>query len=289
MNLEYWLLLLGYATPVALAALGETVGQKSGVINIGLEGTMLVAAFVGLVVAYSTHSPWLGLGAGSLAGLAITLLFAGFTVFLGTDQVVVGTAINLMAMGLTSTLYRARFGQSGRTISVTRIPNWHYLDAVQVFLLLSVPAVWYLLQRTSWGLAVRAAGEYPKAAVAAGFSVERLRLSALALGGLLGGLGGAYLAIGVASSFAENMTAGRGFVAIAMVTFGRWRPAWVLAATLLIGFSESLQYRFQAMGVQVPFQLMIALPYLVALVVLVVMGKGSVAPMALGQTYRKER
>jgi simple sugar transport system permease protein len=284
-----WILLLSYAAPVAFAALGETVAQRSGVLNIGLDGTMLIGAFFGMLVTFSSHSPWLGLAAGTLAGLGVCAVFAWFTVYLATDQVVVGTAVNLLALGLTGTLFRARFGQSGQLISLPKLPSWHGLDGAVLLLLLAIPAVWWLLSRTAWGLAVRAAGEYPKAAEAAGFSVHRLRLGALLFGGLLGGLGGAYLSVGIAGSFAENMTAGRGFVAIAMVTFGRWRPAWVFAAALLIGAAESLQYRFQTFGWKVPFQLMIALPYLVALLVLVVVGKGTVAPKALGQSYRRER
>jgi general nucleoside transport system permease protein len=202
---------------------------------------------------------------------------------------VVGTAINLLAMGLTATLFRAQFGQSGQLVSVPKLPSWHGIDGAMALLLLAIPFVWFLLSRTAWGLAVRAAGEYPKAAEAAGFSVHRLRFSALLVGGILGGLGGAYLSVGIAGSFAENMTAGRGFVAIAMVTFGRWRPAWVFAAALLIGMAESMQYRFQTLGWKVPFQLMIALPYILALLVLVIVGKGTVAPKALGQSYRRER
>ncbi|MGV3618199.1 MAG: ABC transporter permease [Fimbriimonas sp.] len=283
------ILLLAYAAPVAYAALGETVVQRSGVLNIGLDGTMLIGAFFGMLTTHLTKSPMLGLAAGMAAGAAASALFAWFTVYLATDQVVVGTAINLLALGLTGTLFRAQFGQSGQLISIPKLPAWQRIDGAMLLLLLAIPLVWLLLSRTAWGLAVRAAGEYPKAAEAAGFSVHRLRTGALLLGGVLGGLGGAYLSVGIAGSFAENMTAGRGFVAIAMVTFGRWRPLWVFAAALLIGVAESLQFRFQTLGWNVPFQLMIALPYIVALLVLVVVGKGTVAPKALGQSYRKER
>jgi simple sugar transport system permease protein len=173
-------------------------------------------------------------------------------------------------------------------VSIPKLPSYGIVDPALLLLFLLVPGAWFLLSRTGWGLAVRAAGEYPKAAEASGFSVAWLRLSALALGGLLAGLGGAYLSVGISGSFAENMTAGRGFVAIAMVTFGRWRPQWTFAAALLIGFAETLQFRFQALGLQAPYQLMIAMPYLVALAVLVVVGRGAAAPGALGQTYRRE-
>jgi ABC-type uncharacterized transport system permease subunit len=174
-------------------------------------------------------------------------------------------------------------------LSVAKIPGWHGLDIVTVLLLLSAPVTWLLLSRTAWGLAVRAAGEYPKAAEAAGFSVYRLRFTAILIGGVFAGIAGAYLSVGITGSFAENMTAGRGFVAIAMVTFGRWRPGFVFFASLLIGLAESTQFKFQSLGWNVPFQLMIAMPYLVALAVLVLVGKGTLAPRALGAPYRRER
>jgi simple sugar transport system permease protein len=283
------LMLLRFAAPVALAAVGETVSQKAGVINIGLEGTMLCGAFFGMLVSLSAGSAWAGVGAAIVAGLLIGAIFGWFTVYLASDQVVVGTAINLLAIGLTGTLYRARFGQSGSLLSVPRIPQFGGFDLILALLILSVPLVWYLLSRTGWGLAVRSAGEYPKATEAAGYSVHRLRMTAVCIGGAFAGLAGAYLSLGIAGSFAENMTAGRGFVAIAMVTFGRWRPGWVFAATLLIGFAESLQFRFQSLGLNLPYQLFIALPYIVALLVLVIVGKGTVAPRALAQPYRREK
>lgn len=284
-----WLILLQYAAPVALAALGETVVQRSGVINIGLEAGMLCGAFFGVLAAFLTNSPWIGLGAAVLAGVIANSLFAWFTVYLGSDQVVVGTAINLFALGLTGTLYRAKFSTSTQALSVPKVPGWNGIDAVTILMLAAIPALWWILNRTAWGLAVRACGEYPKAAEAAGFSVNRLRLIALVIGGVFAGLAGGYLSIGIAGSFTENMTGGRGFVAIAMVTFGRWRPPYVFLAALLIGFAESLQFRFQALGSKVPFQLMIALPYLVALIVLIFVGKGTVAPASLGMAYRREK
>jgi general nucleoside transport system permease protein len=280
--------LLKYATPVALAAGGEAVVQKSGVINIGLEGTMLVGAFAGTLVGLATGSAMLGLLAGTVAGVILALIFGGFVVGLAADQVVVGTAINLSAAGLTGTLYRARFGQSGQLLSLPPLPMFWRIDIGMVALVAMIPAVWFLLNRTTYGLVLRSAGEYPKATEAAGYSVSRLRLGAVALGGAIGGLAGAYLSLGVASSFTEGITAGKGFLAIAIVTFGRWRPLWIVAAALLIGFSESLQYRFQSMGIHIPYQLLIAMPYVVALLVLAIVGKGVDSPRALGQPFRRE-
>jgi len=284
-----WILLLQFATPLALAAIGETVGQKSGLINIGLEGTMLTAAYFGVLGCISTGSPWLGLVIGALAGLALTMLVSWFTITLGADQVVVGTAANLLALGVTGTLFQARFGHSGQLFHVDQVPKWHGVDAVMVFGLVAAFLVTWLLWHTGWGLALRATGEYPQATEAAGFSANKLRFQAAAVGGLLGGLGGAYLSLGVVGSFAENMTGGRGFIAIAMVTFGRWKPAYVFVACMLIGYLDSLQYVLQARGSAIPFQLLIALPYVAALVVLVAVGKGTVVPAALGRPYSRDK
>jgi simple sugar transport system permease protein len=282
-------LLLIFSAPVAIAAIGESVAQRAGVLNIGLEGSMLCGAFFAMLATHSTGSPWIGLLAGTTVGLALTLLQGWFTVMLAADQVVAGTAANLLAMGLTGTLFRSQFGQSGQLLSIPKIPSWHGLDAVLVFMLLSVPVLWFLLWRTGWGLALRSCGEYPKAAEAAGYSVPNLRLQGLAFSGVFGGLAGAYLAVGVAGSFAENMTAGRGFVAIAMVTFGRWNPLFALGAALLVGYADSLQFALQARNIALPHQFFVALPYVTALLVLVLAGKGALAPRALGTAYRRER
>lgn len=291
--------LLRFAAPVAFAATGETVGQKSGVINVGLEGLMLASAFAAAAVSGLAGSAWIGLGAGVAAGIVLNLVQAWFVVRLSVDQVVAGTAVNLFALGVTSALFRPVFGTSGELPSVPSLPDWQgfatpvlsfeRFDLLLVLLPLAVAGAGYMLYRTGWGLALRAAGENPIAAEAAGFSVTVLRVQAMAIGGLLAGIAGAYLAVGVNNSFAENMTAGRGFVAIAMVTFGRWRPVWVLLASLLIGYAESLQFTLQAKGVGVPHELLVAAPYVLALLVLVIAGKGTAAPSALSLPYRREQ
>lgn len=274
-----------FSMPIALAALGETVVQRSGVLNIGLEGTMLVAAYGATAVSLATGSALIGLLAGVILGLLITLLFAFYTIKLRCDQVVTGTAINLLALGVTSALFRGKFGDSGNLLNLPKLST----DFVPYLgILLALTLVW-VMRKTAWGLLIRACGDYPPAVTANGFSVSSLRLQALVVGGLLGGLAGAYLAVGINGSFAEGMTAGRGFVAIALVTFGRWSPGWVLLAALGMGYLESLQFQFQAKGWNVPFQLLLALPYLVALVVLVFVGKNAAAPRALGIAYKEER
>lgn len=282
--------LLIFSTPVALAALGETVYERTGQINIGLEGMMVAGAYGAMAVTLATGNPGLGLMAGVGAGLLLMLLQGFFTLQLAQDQVVTGTAINLLALGLTGTLFRAQFGQSGQLLSLPALPKVvGGLDIVVMLTLALVPLTALLIRRTGWGLAARAAGEYPVAAEASGFSVLRLRLGASMVAGACAGLAGAYLALGVANSFAEGMTAGRGFVAIAMVTFGRWRPAWVFAACLLVGYADSLQFTFQVKGTALPHQFFIALPYLLALLVLVVVGRGGKAPAALGIPFRRGR
>lgn len=284
--------LLIYAAPVALAALGETINQRAGVLNIGLEGIMLTSAFFGMLGTLATQNPWAGLMLGALAGLLLGLIQAFFTLNIAADQVVVGTAVNLFGLGLTSTLFQARFGGGGQLISVPTLPSWvGNFDAVILLLFVLPILIWIVLHRTGFGLTLRAAGEYPRALEAAGTSVLATRWAASGLACLLAGLGGAYLAVGTTGTFAMNMTAGRGFIAIAMVTFGRWNPFLVLVGCLLVGYTESLQYSLQARGTGLPPQLFTAMPYLVALVVLIVIGqkgrRGSAVPAALGIPFRR--
>jgi simple sugar transport system permease protein len=282
--------LLRFGAPVGIASLGESVGQRAGVINIGLEGLMLTGAYAGVVAALATGSPYVGLLAGVLASLGLGLLQGLFVIRMGLDQVVVGTAVNLVALGGTSTLFRTQFGSSGQLVSVPAVPRFGPgLDLVVVAVVPLVALLAWGMARTRFGLVLRACGEYPPAAEAAGFSAATVRWWAVAVVAVLAGVAGAYLSVGVAGSFAENMTAGRGFVAIALVTFGRWRPWGVFGASVLVGALEALQFEFQARGAPVPHQLLIALPYLVALAVLVAVGKGTAAPAALGKPYARAR
>lgn len=281
---------LHFAAPVAFAAIGESIGQRSGVINIGLEGMMLVAAFFAMLATTLSGSPWLGLGAGVLAALVLGIVQCFFTLRLAADQIVVGTAVNLFAIGLTDTLFRARFGQTGSLISVPRIPKFfENFDVLLLLLLVSAVFLAWTVARTKRGLVLRAAGEYPHAVEAAGFPALKVRFWSCMVAALYAGLGGAYLCVGVTGSFAPGMTAGRGFVAIAMVTFGQWKPAWVLAAALLVGYSESVQYTLQVRNLSVPGELLQALPYLVALAVLVLVGRGAAMPAMLAVPYRREK
>lgn len=274
-----------YAMPVAFAALGEAIGQLSGIINVGLEGMMLTGAYFALVgtsIAPGPYAVEVGLLLGTFAAVILGLVSLYFTVWLDSDQVVVGTAINLFALGLTTTLYRNTYGQSGSLISLPSLVRFAGMDALVLLFFILLPAFWFIINRTGLGLAIRAAGDNPAACEAAGFPVRRIRTIAAVIGGVLAGLGGAYLVLGTTATFSENMTAGRGFLAIALVTFGRWKPSWIAIAALFLGILDALQYQLQATGVQISAYLLQALPYLGALLVLSVAGTGGSAPRSLG-------
>jgi simple sugar transport system permease protein len=285
------------ATPLALAAVGETLVERAGIINIGLEGVILSGAFGALVGASQ-----LGLGGGFVvgvvSGVAIALLFALFVVQLKCDQIITGTAITLLAVGLTGTLYRSLYGASGAALSIatlsptavpalSRIPvlgSGFFEQPVVAYLLYAlIPGIWWWMYRTHDGLALRAVGESPAAAEAAGVRVNRVRVGALVVGGALGGLAGATLVLAQAGTFAENMSAGRGFVAIAIVVLGRWHPLGVALAALLFGASSALQFLLQAMGLALPYQLFLALPYALTLAALAGVAGRVRAPAALAR------
>lgn len=273
---------------MALAAIGEVVSQRSGVINVGIEGSMLGGAYFGMLTSLVSGNPYLGLLAGIGYGILASMLLIVFCIWKQADQVVVGTALNLLALGLTGTLFRSRFGSGGQLLSVPQVPKLGGdLDVVLLFLVVAALFCYLLITKTRWGLALRAAGEYPQAAESAGQSVRKLRASAVLIGGGLAGLGGAYLSLGIAGSFAEGMTAGRGFVALAMVTFGKWNPLLAVGASLLIGYAETLQFAFQTKGSSLPYQAFVAMPYALALLVLIVFGRGTQAPAALAQPFQR--
>lgn len=284
--------MLSLGTPLVIAAAGETVSERAGVLNIGLEGTMLASAYAGFYTSWQTGSPYLGLLAGGLVGLLILGTTAPLVLHLGADQVVVGTGINLLCLGVTGMLFVMAFGKAGQIVQVPTVASYggdlslNFVMVVAVALLL---LSWYALFHTDWGRALRAAGEMPDAARAAGWSVYRLRLQGILISGLTAGLAGAYLSVAQTNSFAENMTAGRGFVVIAAVTFGRWTPFGAAGAALLIAFAYGLQFLIKAYSLPLPYQLFDALPYLIALGVLVGSGRGKAGPAALAIPYKEER
>ena len=286
------------ATPLALAALGEVVVERAGIINIGLEGIILCGSFGALVGA--THGGAAGgYLAGALAGVILALVFGLFAVWLRADQIISGTAITLLAVGITGTLYRTLYGSTGAALSIPTTgphtvpglgrlpvigPGFFNQPLVAYATYVLVPLVWWYMYRTHGGLALRAIGESPTAAGAAGIRVARLRLGALMFGGVTGGLAGATLVLAQAGTFAENMSAGRGFVAIAIVVLGRWNPVGVAIAALIFGAASALQFLLQALGLALPYQLFLSLPYVLTLAALAGVAGRVRAPDALGRS-----
>ena len=285
--LSFVLQTLAFATPLLLAAQGEVFTERVGVINVGLEGMLLVGALASVWVALLTGSPLAGVLAAVAAGVALAALFALFGVALRRDQVIVGTALNFLALGLTGVLFRAYF--SGRTVGVApTLPRLADTDinALVVLALLLVPLGQWLLFRTRLGVTLRAAGEVPEAAAAGGSRVNRLRVAWVLAGGAFAGAGGAALAIGINNAFTENMTGGRGFIALAAVVFGRWTPVGVLGAALLFAAADVAQARLQAAGlVTVPYPVFLAIPYVLTLAALALRGARVRAPAALGEPF----
>jgi general nucleoside transport system permease protein len=265
------------ATPLLLAVEGELVVQRSGIINLGIEGMMLVAAMTAVLTAQLTKSVLLGFIGGIAGAALIALLFGVLVIALRADQIVTGTAINLLAVGATSFVYREL--QRGQ-IFVQSVPQLR-LDLVLPLAWIVCPIVLaVLVWNTSFGLRLRASGENPDAVAA---DVNRHRSIALAIEALLAGLAGAYLSLALSSGFAENMTAGRGFIALSIVIFGRWKLKGALLGTAIFGLAAALQYALQASSQGVPFHLLLAVPYVVTLLILCGAAGRVRAPEALGR------
>ena len=292
--------MLRYATPLIFASLGGLFSERSGVINIALEGMLLTGAFFAVLGADVTGSWFLGVLVGMAAGGLMALIHAVFSVSLRADQIVSGTALNLLAVGITGYLYVQIYGDEGTPDDLPQVPNVELpIQSVPFFgdvfgslnllvwvALAMVLVTWVVVFRTAWGLRLRSAGENPLAAETAGLSVVRTRYLAVMCSGALAALGGAYLSIGFVHTFSQNMTAGRGFIALAALIFGRWRPGAALAATLLFGFGSALAQRlpvFSPSGA-VLFQ---ALPYVLTLIAVTGLIGRSIPPLALGRPLPK--
>lgn len=284
------------ATPLALAAYGELVAERAGVINLGLEGAMIAGAF-GALVGAGAGGVGVGFAVAVLSGCAAAGVMALVVLWLRADSVIAGTAVTLLALGLTGTLYRALYGETGAALSVPTIAPmavpglssvpligraFFVQPVVTYALYVLAGALWWWLTRTHAGLALRATGERPAAALAAGISPVRVRAWALLFGGAMGGLAGGVLVLAQVGTFAEGMSAGRGFIAIAIVVLGRWSPLGVAGAALLFGVASQLQFVFQSLGWPVPYQLFLALPYVLTLLVLAGTQRRATAPAALG-------
>ena len=274
------------ATPLLLAALGGLYSERAGVINIALEGLMLAGAFTAAAVTHYTHNPWVGLAAGMGAGVLVAAVHAVLCIRFKAEQVVSGMAINILMFGVPALLSGALFESTGATPQIPLGELMRYAPVVIALLL--VPLTWYVLYRTPFGLRLRAVGENPEAADAAGVSVARIRYAGVLLSGALAAIGGAYLSIGQSSLFTRNMTAGRGYIALAALIFGKWRPVQTMLACLLFGFAEAVAIQMQGV-VRIPVQFIQIVPYVLTIVVLAGFIGLSRAPRALGTPYQKEK
>jgi ABC-type uncharacterized transport system permease subunit len=289
------------ATPHVFAALGGMFSERSGVVNIALEGLMLISAFAGVVGAWLSGSALVGLLFALAAGLIFALIHALMCVTFEADQIISGTAINLLALGGTGFLMVLIFGSGGTSPRVSgfkevAIPLLSdipiigpalFNQSLLVYLMyILIPITYFVIFRTPFGLRVRATGEVPEAVDTAGVSVTRMRYYGVSLSGLLAALGGVYLSMGILSAFTEGMTTGRGFIALAALIFGRWNPIGAAGAALLFGFGLAITYQVPQEAIPIEFIQM--LPYVLTIIVLAGFGGRAIAPAAIGKPYRKE-
>ena len=297
---ELLVLTLAAGTPLVFAALGELVTEKSGVLNLGVEGMMLVGAVTSFIVTAATGSPWLGVGAGIGAGAALSLVFAVLTLSLMANQVAAGLALSLFGVGLSAFVGLDYVSIVITGITPLAVPGLSDLPVIGkllfghnplVYLSLALfAAIHWFLYRTRPGLVVRAVGESPQSAHAIGYPVVRIRYLAVMFGGACAGMGGAYLALAYTPLWTEGMTAGRGWIALALVVFATWRPWRVLAGAYLFGGVTLATFQAQAAGVTVPSQLLAMLPYLATIVVLAIISRDAVtirlnAPASLAKPF----
>lgn len=294
------------ATPILLAALGEVFAERSGILKISIEGEMLTGALFGFLGAFYLKNLWLGVLVGMGSAALFSLIAGIMSITLKVDQVITGITLNILALGLTGFVYRFILGKSMippsiRQLAVLRIPLLnkipvfghilHILFQQNIIVYLTffvfVPASTFVLFKTTFGLNLRAVGEYPLAADTVGINVYGIRYVCVIIGGVFAGLGGAFMTLAQLNMFTENMTAGRGFIALAAVIFGKWHPVGAMIATLLFGTADALQLRLQGLGVQVPYQFLLMLPYLLTIIALVGVVKRTNAPSALAIPYKK--
>lgn len=285
-GVAWGLALVAYCVPILFAALGETIGEQSGVLNLGIEGMMLIGAFAAVTTSYFSRgmgpilAPILALVCATVAATVVALAHGYLAITRRGDQIVIGIGVNLLALGLTNVLNQTVFAKTGPirvfgfpSISIPgldRIP-WIgpvlFSQSIPVYFCYALPfVVYWLLFRSSWGLSVRAAGELPRALDTAGTSVARVRYAAVLIAGALAGVGGTFLALGSVRYFTANMTAGRGFIALAAVVVGKWRPSFVVLACVLFSAAEALQVRLQILVPSVPYEILGILPYAVTLI-----------------------
>ena len=287
------------ATPYLFAALGETFAQRSGVLNLGVDGMMLMGAFMAFFVVFNTESLWLGVAAALLVGALMGLLMAVVSVTLKAEQGISGIGLYLFGLGLSSLLFKMLIGsvESVSGFANLAIPGLSQIpiigpiffnqNALTYLAYLMVPVSWFVFQRTTFGLKIRAVGQNPEAADSLGVSVNGVRYATLIIGGAMAGVAGASLSIGLLNVFQENMTNGLGFIAVALVYFGGWRPVGVLAGALLFSTVNALQLWIQVLGLPIPSDLAVMLPYVLTIVALAFAVKQVRQPAALTKPYER--
>ena len=299
----FWAAAVRFAVPLIFAAIGEVFSERGGILNIGLEGMILAGAFGGVLGAHFSGSPWVGLLTAMLSGGAVGLIHAFVCVTVRADQVVSGAAINIAVLGLT-TFFSRMFFEVGQRVTVESFEVWkipylsdipfigeilfQHVPLVYIAYLL-VPIAAFVLYRTTWGLKIRAVGEQPLAADTVGVNVVVWRYSLTILCGALAAIGGAFLSLGQLSMFLESMSAGRGFIALAAVIFGRWDPWRVAAACVFFGAADASTLRLQALDVKIPYELVLMIPYLLTFLTFVGLAGRTRPPAALGLPYNKGR
>lgn len=293
------------ATPILLPALGQIYTQRAGILNLGVEGTMTIGAVCGFITCFYSGSLWLGMLAGAMAGMVWSLLMALLSITLRANQVIAGTGLNILGMGIAAYLYRVVFGVRSLPPQVDPFPALHipllsdipiigpiFFDHnVIVFLaFLMVVFTWFMLEKTTYGLKIKVVGEHPRAADSKGISVAKVRYSAVMVGGLYAGFGGAFMSLAYMNLFTDNIISGRGFIAVSVVIFAHFKPVRAMWGALLFGLSSALQLRLQALGINVANQFMLMLPYVMTILALVVSSKNAQFPSAYTKPYsRMER
>lgn len=286
MTLDLALAALRMATPLLFAAMGGLMSERSGVVNIALEGFMLAGAFSAAVLAYFTHFVWLAWMLTLIVGAGMGALYAFFVIELKADQIVTGTALNLLMVGVAPFLTKILFNSTGSSPSLALAERFSFEPMLLALLL--VGALWLWLYQTYSGLWLQFAGEHPAALSAAGISVRKVRWISVTLSGVFAALGGASLSTFLASSYSPLMTGGRGFMALAALIFGRWKPLPTMAACLFFGLTDAIQIRLQGVnfnGIEVPVQFIQILPYAVTIIALAGFFGKAQAPKALGKVF----
>ncbi|MGM0877721.1 MAG: ABC transporter permease [Bacillota bacterium] len=289
------------SVPIILAAIGILFMSKSGVLNIGMEGMVLIGALVGVVGADIFSSSIMGMLTAIVIGGAIGLIFAFLVVTTGADQVVIGTAFNLLGLGVTTVFGRKLLGMGTEAVMVDKIPDLEidFLQQIPVigsiifsqnvliyFAFIMIPVTAFLFTKTNWGLKVRSVGEKPLAAETVGIKVHRIRYSCCVIGGMFSGLAGCSLTLGILNQFTENVVAGRGFIALSAVIFGRWTPTGTMGGALLFGGADALQLRLQSFGIGIPYQFMLMFPYLLTMITLAWFSRKTSQPGDTGIPYK---